>query len=134
MTDMAQALTTCGIAPDRLHTELFGALPPINPGLTDLPHGRPHQPAGPAGTGPEVSFARSGLTVRWADRYRSLLELAESCDVPTRFSRRTGVCQTCITPVLTGSVAYAPTPLEPPPAGSALICCARPRDGLVLDL
>ena len=34
---------------------------------------RPHQPSGPAGTGPQVTFARSGLTVTWADRHGSLL-------------------------------------------------------------
>jgi ferredoxin-NADP reductase/MOSC domain-containing protein YiiM len=134
MADMKDALTKLGMAPQRLHTELFGALPAINPGMSDIRHARPHQPTGPAGSGPEVAFARSGLTVRWADQYRSLLELAESCDVPTRFSCRTGVCHTCLTPVLTGSVAYAPPPLEPPPGGSALICCAQPTDSLVLDL
>jgi ferredoxin-NADP reductase/MOSC domain-containing protein YiiM len=134
MAAMGAALTEIGLAPQRIHTELFGALPALNPGMTDVRHVRPHQPAGPTGSGPEVTFSRSGLTVRWGDRYRSLLELAESCDVPTRFSCRTGVCHICITPVLTGKVAYAPSPLEPPPDGSALICCSRPRDDLVLDL
>jgi ferredoxin-NADP reductase len=134
MTAMSQALTYLGIAADRLHTELFGALPAINPGMTDVRRPRPHPPAGATGTGPEISFARSGLTVRWADQYRSLLELAESCDVPTRFACRTGVCHTCITPILTGSVRYAPPPLEPPAGGCALICCAQPTDDLVLDL
>jgi ferredoxin-NADP reductase len=135
MSDIGRALTGLGIARDRVRTELFGALPAINPGLTDVRIARPHPPSGPAGDGPEVSFARSGLTVRWADRHRSLLELAESCDVPTRFACRSGVCHTCVTPVLTGRVAYGPQPLEPPPGGSALICCARPECSLlVLDL
>jgi ferredoxin-NADP reductase/MOSC domain-containing protein YiiM len=134
MADMNEALTKLGMAPQQIHTELFGALPPINPGLTDVLRARPHPPPGPAGHGPEVTFTRSGLTVRWDDQYHSLLELAESCDVPTRFSCRTGVCHTCITPVLTGSVAYAPSPLEPPPGGSALICCARPTGDVLLDL
>lgn len=34
------------------------------------------------GTGPVVSFARSGLHVRWAAKFQSILELAEACDVP----------------------------------------------------
>jgi len=51
-----------------------------------------------------------------------------------RWSCRTGVCHTCETPVISGDVAYGPEPVEPPAAGRALICCARPRDGLVLDL
>ena len=94
----------------------------------------PHQPPGPPGSGVAVTFARSGLTVRWSDRVGSLLDLADSCDVPTRFSCRTGVCHTCETAVVSGTVTYQPAPLEMPPAGSVLICCARPAEDLVLDL
>jgi ferredoxin len=72
--------------------------------------------------------------VRWADRYGTLLELAEACDVPTRWSCRTGVCHNCITPVLAGEIAYAPPPLEEPGGDQALICCARPVGDIVLDL
>ncbi|WP_425569528.1 2Fe-2S iron-sulfur cluster-binding protein [Nonomuraea salmonea] len=86
----------------------------------------PHQPPGEPGTGPLITFARSGLTVAWSPRHRSLLDLADACDVPTRWSCRTGVCHTCRTPLLSGDVEYAPDPLEPPPAGQALICCSRP--------
>jgi ferredoxin len=117
-----------------VHTELFGALPAINPGIIDTKHPAPHQPSGPEGTGAQITFARSGLTVRWAKQFRSLLELADSCDVPTRYSCRTGVCHTCLTPVLLGDVTYAPDPLEPPADGTVLICCAQPDTDLVLDL
>jgi len=34
MADMQKALTTAGLAPAAIHTELFGALPSINPGIT----------------------------------------------------------------------------------------------------
>ncbi len=134
MNDMHEVLVELGIAPERLHTELFGALPAINPGVTDTRRPPPHQPPGPEGTGPEITFARSGLTVPWADRHRSLLELADACDVPTRYSCRTGVCHTCVTPILAGDISYAPTPLEMPGRGEVLICCARPDNDLVLDL
>jgi ferredoxin-NADP reductase/MOSC domain-containing protein YiiM len=134
MADIALSLAKLGLAPDRVHTELFGALPAINPGLTHVHRKSPHLPGGPPGTGPEITFARSGLTVRWADRHRSLLDLADSCDVPTRYSCRTGVCHTCVTPVLSGRLTYAPAPLESPFAGSALICCAQPTSDLVIDL
>src|SRR4051794_34112350 len=134
MADMAAALAELGLPPSRVHTELFGALPPINPGVVDVRHVRPHPPPGPAGTGRQITFARSGLTVPWADRDRTLLELAESCDVPTRFSCRTGVCHTCVTAVLSGTLTYVLEPLERPTAGEALICCSRPDGDLVLDL
>ena len=134
MADMGDILTRLGIAPDRVHTELFGALPPINPGITDARHATPHQPPGPAGTGPQITFARSGLTVRWSRQRGSLLELADACDVPTRYSCRTGVCHTCVTPLLSGGVTYSPQPLEAPAAGTVLVCCSRPDTDVVLDM
>jgi ferredoxin-NADP reductase/MOSC domain-containing protein YiiM len=134
MADMRAALRDRGVAPASVHTELFGALPAVNPGVVDVPRPRPHQPSGPVGTGPRITFARSGLTVPWADRHGSLLQLADDCDVPTRFSCRTGVCHTCTTAVLSGTFGYAPEPLELPVDGDALICCAQPAGELVLDL
>jgi ferredoxin-NADP reductase/MOSC domain-containing protein YiiM len=134
MDDMRQALVASGIDPARVHTELFGALPSINPGLTGSSHRPPHQPSGPAGTGPLVTFARSGLTVPFATEQGNLLSLADACDVPSRWSCRTGVCHTCTTPLLSGGITYSPDPLEPPPDGQVLICCARPSNDIVLDM
>ena len=79
----------------------------------------PHPPPGPAGAGPLVTFARSSLAVRFGTRCRTLLELAEACDIPTRWSCRSGICHTCITPLLDGHVTYDPEiPSNPPPRRS----------------
>ncbi|GAA4544655.1 MOSC and FAD-binding oxidoreductase domain-containing protein [Mycobacterium paraffinicum] len=135
MSDMRDALTAEGLAPERIHSELFGALPSINPGIVDgAPGTPPHPPAGLAGTGPSITFARSGLTVNWSSRFGSILELAEACDVPTRFSCRSGVCHVCVTGVVAGSASYLQPPLEPPEQGTVLICSAAPEGELVLDL
>jgi ferredoxin-NADP reductase/MOSC domain-containing protein YiiM len=134
MTDMTGALTAAGIDPARIHTERFGALPAINPGLTREASRAPHQPPGPPGTGPLVTFTRSGITTRFPTDGRSVLELADACDIPARWSCRTGVCHTCITPLLSGQVTYSPTPLEPPAGGQVLICCAQPGTDIVLDM
>ena len=134
MEEMAGALADAGIDPARIHTELFGALPPINPGIVGAPRPAPHLPDGPAGAGPPVSFSRSGITVNWSGEYPSILELAEACDVPTRFSCRSGVCHTCVTPVIEGAVGYDQPPLELPADGTVLICVAQPSEALVLDL
>ena len=134
MTAIRAALTQLGIDPAHIHTELFGALAPINPGVTTTVHTPPHQPPGPVGTGPLVTFARSGLSVPWQRTKASLLELAEACDVPTRWSCRTGVCHTCVTPLLSGRTSYAPDPLERPASGQVLVCCATPDSDVVLDL
>jgi len=116
-----------------IHSETFGAEASMTPGTTG-PGGRtPHRPAG-AGTGPVVAFQRSGLSVPWDPRYGSLLELAEACDVPVRFSCRTGVCHTCQCGLLDGTVDYVPDPLISPPEGDVLICCAVPCGPVSLDL
>ncbi|MFJ8009069.1 MOSC domain-containing protein [Streptomyces fagopyri] len=128
-----------GLPAERIHTEVFSALPAVNPGITAEPAVRPHQPtgveaAGSGAAGPLVTFARSGISTPWSPERASLLDLAEACDVPTRWSCRTGVCHTCVTPVVSGDIAYTVPPLEPPEAGTALICCSRPTTEVVLDL
>ncbi|MFI0712420.1 MOSC domain-containing protein [Streptomyces inhibens] len=134
MTDLTDALTRQGLHPERVHREIFGAGPAITPGIAPTEARPPHPPAGVAGTGPSVSFARSGLTVCWKPEFGTLLELAEACDVPVRWSCRTGICHTCETGLLAGSVTYAPDPVEPPTDSTALICCSRPCQDVVLDL
>ena len=67
-------------------------------------------------------------------RLRSLLELAEACDVPVRWSCRTGVCHTCETTLIAGNIGYSPDPVEPPADGNALICCSQPNNDVALDL
>ena len=95
----------------------------------------PHLPKDDAGTGFQISFARSGIAPRWsASAYQSILELAEACDVPVRWSCRTGVCHNCESGLVAGSVDYAPDPLDAPADGNVLICCARPQQDIVLDL
>jgi ferredoxin-NADP reductase len=100
MSDMQHALAAMGIDPARIRTELFGALPATNPGLTTQTSRPPHQPPGPPPPGPLVTFARSGISTPFATERRSVLELADACDIPTRWSCRTGVCHTCVTPAL----------------------------------
>jgi ferredoxin-NADP reductase/MOSC domain-containing protein YiiM len=134
MRDTRDALVAAGIDPARIHTEQFGALPAVNPGLIDQVRVRPHLPPQPQGTGPMITFARSGLKVRWSVAYASLLDLADACDVPTRWGCRTGVCHACSTPVLDGDITHEPPPLEPPGPGEVLICCARPTSDVILDL
>ena len=135
MDDMRDALTAAGLDPAHIHSELFGALPPINPGVVGAPPPkRPHPPEGVPGSGPQVTFARSGLSVNWSPGFHTLLEFAEACDVPTRYSCRSGVCHTCATAVIEGTTAYNEPPLEEPADGAVLLCTATPGSDLVLDL
>jgi ferredoxin len=134
MADLRAALTSYGLDPARIHIETFGAEAALTPGIAATPSKLPHQPVGPPDNGPEVSFARSAITARWGSRYASVLGLAEACDVPARWSCRTGVCHTCETALLAGAVSYDPEPLEPPADGNVLICSAQPTEGVIIDL
>jgi ferredoxin-NADP reductase/ferredoxin len=134
MTGIRSGLSALGVPTARVHTEMFGAEPPITPGIVTNPARPPHPPERAPGTGPVVSFVRTGMNVHWDNTFASILELAEACDVPVRWSCRTGVCHTCETGLLEGEVAYAPEPLEQPAAGNLLACCSQPRGDLAVEL
>jgi ferredoxin-NADP reductase len=134
MSDLTVGLTSWGVAANRIHTENFGSARPLTPGIAASLRRPPHPPAGPPGTGPLVSFARSGLNVRWGPEFQSLLELAEACDVPVRWSCRTGVCHNCETGLVEGSVSYEPAPIDAPADGNVLTCCSKPDGDIIIDL
>lgn len=131
--EMSAGLAAWGVQPQRIHSELFGAGASLRSGLPTGPH-PPLSRTGLEGEGPLVSFARSGVSVRWQPDDQSLLDLAEACGAPVRWSCRAGVCHNCETGLISGAVSNDPDPLDPPVAGNILICCARPIEDVVLDL
>jgi ferredoxin-NADP reductase/MOSC domain-containing protein YiiM len=133
LENMREGLRNWGVSAQNVHTEVFGTLESITPGMARVSH-TAHVPQGSPGPGPSVSFARSGITAAWDPKYESLLELAEACDVPVRWSCRTGVCHTCMTGLIGGAIRYNPEPLERPAPGNALVCCSQPDADVILDL
>lgn len=134
MEDMKGALATLGIPPERTHVELFEGGTSMTPGVVSTPKRAPHLPIAPSNAGPLVSFARSGIAAHWTPAYQSILELAEACDVPVRWSCRTGVCHSCESGLVSGDVTYGPEPLERPADGNVLVCCTQPGGDVVVDL
>ena len=134
MRAIGAALTARGVEPERVATETFGTVASDAPGIVADGDRTPHPPDGTPGTGPTVTFARSRLAVAWEDRYPSLLDLAEACDVPVGFGCRNGVCHNCESGLLAGAITYDPDPLEAPSDGRILVCCSRPTSELTLDL
>ena len=135
MAEMGEILTGSGLARERIHTEVFNGGESMTPGIAAGPRLAPHPPAKQSDGGVMVSFARSGVAARWdAAAYRSILELAEACDVPVRWSCRAGVCHNCESGLISGAVAYEPQPLDAPSQGNVLICCSRPTGEVVVDL
>ncbi len=135
MTDMRAALGDLGMKPERIHLEIFNGSESMTPGVVSAPARAPHLPKDDTNSGPLISFARSGIAAHWkASAYQSILELAEACDVPVRWSCRAGVCHNCEGGLISGAVTYQPDPLDQPAEGNVLICCSRPQDDVVIDL
>jgi ferredoxin len=135
MSDMKETLATLGVPPQRIHVEIFNGSDSITPGVIGAAPRAPHLPQADADSGPKVSFARSGIAAHWnASVYKNILELTEACDVPVRWSCRTGICHTCECGLVSGSVAYGPEPLDRPADGNLLICCSQPTRDVVIDL
>ena len=135
MADMKEGLTALGVEPGRIHVELFNGSESMTPGVVATPARAAHLPIDDADTGPLVSFARSAIAAHWnASAYRSILELAEACDVPVRWACRTGVCHSCESGLVSGAVVYEPEPLDKPSDGNVLVCCSQPAGDVVIDL
>jgi ferredoxin-NADP reductase/MOSC domain-containing protein YiiM len=135
MAEMKAALAASGVAPERIHAEIFNGSESMTPGVVGAATGAPHLPKDDTNTGPLVSFARSGIAAHWnPSAYQSILELAEACDVPVRWACRTGVCHNCESGLVSGAVAYGPEPLEKPADGNLLVCCSQPIRDVVIDL
>jgi len=129
MDDISAGLAALGMKAAQIHTEPFGPAAGLTPGIAATPARAPHPPAGEPGHGPTIAFARSDLTIPWNSDYGTLLELAEACDVPVRWSCRTGVCHTCETTLITGNVDCAgsmtrTTPEEAPAEPRSQSCLA----------
>ena len=136
MADMKEALAALGVAPRRIHAEIFNGGESMTPGRgrrggACATSARGTKPA-PGRWSPSRAAAspRAGTP----SRYQSILELAEACDVPVRWSCRTGVCHNCESGLVSGAVAYEPEPLDKPAEGNMLICCSQPSGDVVVDL
>ena len=135
MAEMKEALAALGVGPERIHAELFNGSESMTPGVVGAATRAPHPLEDDANTGPLVSFARSGIAAHWkASAYQSILELAEACDVPVRWSCRTGVCHNCESGLVSGAIVYAPEQLDKPADGNLLVCCSQPLGDVVIDL
>jgi len=135
MAEMKEALAIFGVMPKRIYAEMFNGSESMTPGVVGPVTRAPHRPNDDSPTGPLVTFARSGIVAHWNESaYQSILELAEACDVPVRWSCRTGVCHNCESGLISGSVVYGPEPLDKPAEGNLLICCSQPTRDVVIDL
>jgi ferredoxin-NADP reductase/MOSC domain-containing protein YiiM/ferredoxin len=135
MTEMKEELLSLKLSPNQIRMEIFNGGESMTPGIAGANTRLPHPPANDPAIGPLVSFARSGISAHWdGARTQNILELAEACDVPVRWSCRSGVCHSCESGLVSGSIQYSPEPLDAPADGNILVCCAQPKEDIVVDL
>jgi ferredoxin-NADP reductase len=128
MQAMYDMLHDMGVATDRIQYEFFG------PASVLKPKGAAPKVASTNASGPQITFAKSGVTAGWDAESENLLEFAEDQGVMVDYSCRAGTCTTCKTKVLSGTVAYPIPPFEQPEDGYALLCCSKPDGDLELDV
>jgi len=143
MQAMYKLLRQLGIDPNSIHYEFFGPASllkeaeteaPKTQEMTKKPQEQTSAPELDEGEGVKVHFARSNITVNWSSKYDNLLDLAEAAGIEAEFSCRIGICNACSCCVKSGEVNYTDEPLDPPSQGETLLCCAQPKNNLVLDL
>ena len=83
---------------------------------------------------PTVRFARSGQEAPWDPASPSLLDFAEEQDLSPLYGCRSGSCQACKVAVTAGEIHYEVPPAAQPTDGFALLCCAKPKGDVTLDL
>ena len=126
MDAMATQLTEWGVPDKDIHTEAFGPASVKRVGKPELPGGATDESI-------KVEFTRSGKSLEWTPDDGTLLELAEANGVHINFGCRAGNCNTCLTAVKDGKVAYINPPATPLAQGSALVCIALPDGEVTLD-
>lgn len=140
MQAIYDTLTRLGIREERIHYEFFGPATVLKSHrnsstrtssslreLSDLPVEKPS-------TSPLVTFARSGVSAPWDDKFSSILEFAEALGLAPDFSCRAGICSSCQCALQSGSVSYTEELLSELEAGTVLICCSKPAGDVVLDI
>ena len=130
MKIIMEGLQEWGVPQDEINTEAFG---PASLSQAD----KPPSAAGSADDAKQklsITFSKSDKTVEWTPSAGTLLDLAEASGVKARFACRAGNCGTCSTAVSLGEVEYDQPPTKTPAEGSCLLCVARPKSDLTLDL
>ena len=127
-------LLSLSVSEARIHYEFFGPGSILQDDTEPARQGEMPPAEAELVGGIQVAFARTGLTVGWDPTCDSILELAERQGLNPDYSCRSGICNTCISELTEGEVEYFEEPLDEPGPGHILICCARPKTSLVIEI
>ncbi|TNE79010.1 MAG: MOSC domain-containing protein [Gammaproteobacteria bacterium] len=112
-------LVAQGITAGQLHFESFGASVAADDGDQ---------------TAYRIRFTDSRQTLNWDPKQESLLSFAEAQGIDAASGCRYGACQACEATLLSGEVSY-PEDIQPPGGkNKVLLCSARPKSDLEIEL
>ena len=117
----------------RIHYEFFGPASVLKESAEPAEHATPTVETELAG-GVTVGFSRAGVTASWDPDCETILDLAERHGLNPDYSCRSGICHTCMCALVEGEVEYLEEPLDEPDPGYVLICCARPKTSVVIEI
>ena len=80
-----------------------------------------------------VQFKKSGKNLMWDSQAGSLLDFAETNQIPIDSGCRAGNCGTCLIAIKSGDIELVGEPGSEPEAGSCLACISVPKDNISLD-
>ncbi|WP_442581176.1 2Fe-2S iron-sulfur cluster-binding protein [Mesorhizobium sp. ASY16-5R] len=131
-------LLSLGVRDERIRYEFFGPATVLRaqPPLVTKASSKTAEKSGSSSDSAArlIRFADTGVTISWDESFDCLLDFAEAQGLNPAFSCRAGICSTCMCDLREGQVDYPIEPLEMPPEGKVLICCAKPRGDVVLGL
>lgn len=125
-----EGLLEWGVDPADVHYEAFG--PASLKSSSDKSANEKNLAGSSRLAAAPVTFSRTGMTVEWNDE-QSLLELAETHQIPVDSGCRAGSCGSCCVAVLAGQVEYPAGQKPDCPAGHCLMCIAKPKGAVQLD-
>jgi ferredoxin-NADP reductase len=123
MDALVDALQTWGVPADTVHLEKFGP----------SARKKTKKPKAPAAVSPNVTFKKSGKTVKWDPTAEHLWEFAAANDVAIDSGCLEGNCGTCLTAIVSGQVKYTKQPSVECEQGTCLVCCCIPKGPVELD-
>ena len=128
MESLIPELEDLGVSSDDVFYESFGpaSLTRHQPSSATLAE-KPSKPA-------LVTLSRSDLILEWDSQFDSLLAFVEAKGIAADSGCRAGSCGTCQTTLLSGEVEYNQQPDADIAAGRCLLCIAKPKSDLTLDL
>lgn len=131
MKDLYNGISEWGVDESRVRYEFFGPKKLLK---TEKKQRKPERITSAIEESFQVNFARSGVTTFWTPSSGSLLDLAEAQGLRPDFSCRSGICQSCICELHDGEFEYFQEPLDITDPGCILICSAKPKSDIIINV